>query len=290
MKELEAYKNYLFTQDISQNTRSSYIRDILLYIKWYEESSREKIALAAFNDFEIMQYRAYLLNVAKYKASTINRKIIAIRNFCRWAVNEGLLEKNPTSNIKEIKDVKQRLAPEALSKQEVFKLRRIVHRYGNKRDIALIELMLNTGTRVSEVCKLKVEDIEISERKGILRVIGKGNKLREIPINSETRKYLRDYLEVKPNSAYLFVSQRGGKMDRSTVFRVIKKYSDLAGLKDFVHPHTFRHTFAQTLIDNGTDLFNVQYLLGHENITTTQRYHRPKLEVQEQAVENMYID
>lgn len=79
-------------------------------------------------------------------------------------------------------------------------------------------------------------------------------------------------------------------MDRSTVFRVIKKYADLAGLKDAVHPHTFRHTFAQTLIDNGTDLFNVQYLLGHENINTTQRYHRPKLEVQEQAVENMYMD
>ena len=289
MKELERYKNYLSILDIAQNTRKSYMRDILLFKKWCEQSSGEEITITAFNPFEIKQYRSYLLNIKKYEASTINRKMISIRNFCQWAVNEGLINKDPTADIKEIKDIKRELAPPALTKKEVFKLRRSLHRYGEKRDIALIELMLNTGPRVSEVSELKEEDIEISERKGILRVIGKGSKPREIPINSETRKYLWDYLEVKPNSPYLFVSQRGRNMSRSTIFRTVKKYANLAGIEKPVHPHTLRHTFAQTLIDNGTDLFNVQYLLGHEDISTTQRYHRPKIEVQEQAVENMYV-
>ena len=139
--------------------------------------------------------------------------------------------------------------------------------------------MLNTGPRVSEVSNLKVEDVSISERKGSLRVIGKGNKPREIPINSETRRYIREYLDVKPNSPYLFVSQRSTKMDRSTIFRVVKKYAEIAGITEPVHPHTLRHTFAQTLIDRKTDLFTVQQLLGHQNLTTTQKYHLPKIEV-----------
>lgn len=288
MKELEQYQNYLAILDISQNTRESYLTDLKLYKKWCEESSGEEFSLAAFNAFEIQQYRTYLLNVKKYEASTINRKLIAIRAFCQWAVNEGLMDKDPTDGIKEIKNIKRNFAPKSLSTQDIFKLRRAVHRYGNKRDIALIELMLNTGPRVSEVANLKVEDIEISERKGIVRFIGKGNKPREIPINAETRKYLRDYLEVKPNSPYLFVSQRRRKMDRSTIFRVVKKYADLAGIIDSVHPHTLRHTFAQRLIDKGTDLFTVQQMLGHSDLRTTQKYHKPKMEIKEEAVEDLY--
>ncbi|GLI50904.1 hypothetical protein TSYNTROOL_09900 [Tepidanaerobacter syntrophicus] len=128
----------------------------------------------------------------------------------------------------------------------------------------------------------------MSDRKGLLRITGKGRKVREVPVNSETRKYLKEYLKVKPNSPYLFVSQKGGKMERSTIFRIIKKYAALAGIEKPVHPHTLRHTFAQTLIDSGVDIFTVQHLLGHEDITTTQRYHRPKKEVEERAVENMY--
>ena len=288
MKELEKYQNYLAILDISENTRESYISDINLYKKWCEETSGEEFSLAAFNTFEITQYRSYLLTVKKYEASTINRKLIAIRRFCQWAVNEGLLAEDPTAGIKEIKDLKRSFAPKSLSKKDVFKLRRAVHRYGSKRDIALIELMLNTGPRVSEVSNLKVEDVSISERKGSLRVIGKGNKPREIPINSETRRYIREYLDVKPNSPYLFVSQRGTKMDRSTVFRVVKKYAEIAGITEPVHPHTLRDTFAQTLIDRKTDLFTVQQLLGHQNLTTTQKYHLPKIEVKEEAVENLY--
>jgi len=166
----------------------------------------------------------------------------------------------------------------------------MIHRLGRKKDIAITELLLNTGIRVSELCNLTMNDVEITERKGIIRVMGKGRKYREVPLNSEVRKYLKEYLDVRPynTSEYVFISQKTGtKMTRTAIYEMLKKYGELAGIK--VSPHMLRHTFATfSLRNKGVDLRTLQDLLGHEDLNTTARYTKPTMEDKARAVENIF--
>lgn len=285
---LQEFEQWLKVIDHTQKTVINYVKDIELFFKWYKETTGEELRSSAFNEFVLTQYKSYMLTVQKLKPSSVNRKIQALRKFGCFLVAKGYLQTNPAENLKQVKDVRDNLAPVALSKQEVFKLRKTVYMYGKIRDIAIIELFLNTGLRLSEVAGLKIDDVEFGEHQGKLKVLGKGRKYREIPLNSDMRKILSQYLEKRKHidCDFLFTTSTGKPLQPNSIYRLVKRYAERAGIE--LHPHMLRHTFAQTLIDKGTNVFDVKYLLGHEKLETTMRYKQPSREVQEKALENLY--
>lgn len=194
---IQKFEQWLRGLDHAAKTVENYVKDVILFVNWHRDTSGDEFNPSAFNEFELSQYKSYLLTVKRLKPSSINRKIQALRKFGDFLIANGYLMTNPAEKLRQVKDARSNLSPEALNKKEVFKLRKTVHMYGKIRDIVILELMLNTGLRLSEVANLRVSDVEISQRKGVVRVWGKGSKYREIPINSDLRKLIIQYLDQK---------------------------------------------------------------------------------------------
>ncbi|HBV88084.1 MAG TPA: recombinase XerC [Desulfosporosinus sp.] len=278
---LNDFRNELLREDKSENTVASYISDINSFLSWYEGSTSEGIEKLIALDLK--DYRSYLLGNRSAKVATVNRKVASINKFMDWLHNEGHLQKSL-----KLKQVKQNTPQEfkGLSEREVKTLRKEVHRNGNKRDILIIELLLNTGLRVSELCNIRIGDIEASERKGRIKVMGKGMKERVLQLNKEVREAIEEYLQVRPkmDCDCLFVGQRGG-LTRNGVFKSIKKYADRIGIE--VSPHTLRHTLARKLLESGSDITTVQGILGHERLETTAIYTKTTQDKMDRDLEGL---
>jgi len=233
----------------------------------------------------VQEYKNYLYKVKRNKPVSVNRKLSALEKFCEFLVSTGHLKDNPAAKVKKIKV--QKIAQfMSLTNSDLYKFKRMVYLDGNKRNIAIFELMINTGLREAEVCNLKLDDVFISERKGYVIVrAGKGDKYRKVSLNANARRAIQAYLEVRPNRGnYLFVSNKSDRLSESQLYRIIRKYADMAGIK--AHPHALRHTFATKLLREGKiDLPTLQNLLGHENINTTAVYTKASMEDLEKAVE-----
>ena len=176
-------------------------------------------------------------------------------------------------------------APKAMSKQEQDRFVRAVERGKSPRDIALVGLMLYAGLRVGEAIRVKIDNIEISERKGKISVFGKGMKHREIPLGLDARNMIRGWLPHVPGE-WVFPGQNGGHISARAVQQMIKKYAWQAKIDpESVTPHVLRHTFATRLLRAGKDLVIVAALLGHERLDTTAKYTLPSYEEMERAVE-----
>lgn len=281
---LDSFKEDLLRQEKSQNTVRAYIRDVEEFIQWFSETvgefSPEQITVV-----DVQEYKSYLYNVKRNKPVSVNRKLSALESFCEFLVSAGYLKENPAAKVKKIKYQKTAEVA-ALSNSELYRLKRMFYLEGNRRDIAIFELLVNTGLRESEVCNLKLDDVIMSERKGVVIVrSGKGEKYREVPLNANVRRAIQAYLEVRPNRGnYLFVSNKSERLSESQLYRIIRKYADMAGIK--AHPHMLRHTFATKLLREGKiDLPTLQNLLGHVNINTTAVYTRATMQDLEKAVE-----
>jgi len=281
---LDSFKEDLLRQEKSQNTVRAYIRDVEEFIQWFSgtvgEFSPEQITVV-----DVQEYKNYLYKVKRNKPVSVNRKLSALEKFCEFLVSTGHLKDNPAAKVKKIKV--QKIAQfMSLTNSDLYKFKRMVYLDGNKRNIAIFELMINTGLREAEVCNLKLDDVFISERKGYVIVrAGKGDKYRKVPLNANARRAIQAYLEVRPNRGnYLFVSNKSDRLSESQLYRIIRKYADMAGIK--AHPHALRHTFATKLLREGKiDLPTLQNLLGHENINTTAVYTKASMEDLEKAVE-----
>ena len=197
---------------------------------------------------------------------------------------------DPTDEIKGVSQVKA--APKALNRLELRRLLREVHKAGDKRDIALVEVLANTGLRVGELAKLAFHDLELSERKGKLAVrSGKGAKYREVPLNADARRALHEYLGLWAweGERPLFLGQRGNALTPSAIWRVVKKYGERAGLA--ISPHTLRHTFGTRLVRRkGIHLVTVAAMMGHESLDTTAIYTQPSEEDMTEAVETLGVE
>ncbi len=281
---LNSFKEELLRQEKSKNTVRAYIRDVEEFIQWFSETvgefSPEQITVV-----DVQEYKSYLYNVKRNKPVSVNRKLSALEKFCEFLVSTGHLKDNPAAKVKKIKV--QKIAQfMSLTNSDLYKFKRMVYLDGNKRNIAIFELMINTGLREAEVCNLKLDDVFISERKGYVVVrAGKGDKYRKVPLNANARRAIQAYLEVRPNRGnYLFVSNKSERLSESQLYRIIRKYAEMAGIK--AHPHMLRHTFATKLLREGRiDLPTLQNLLGHANINTTAVYTRANMQDLEKAVE-----
>ncbi|MGB9880402.1 MAG: tyrosine-type recombinase/integrase [Anaerolineae bacterium] len=282
---LEQFAEHLVARGYSRRTCSGYVRDITAFAKWLGEAAGEDFRVERVTAVDIRQYACYLTTVAKMKPASVSRRLAALRRWFAWLVTQGVIPANPAAEVD--LPVVARQIPRGLSASEVYRLRRAVRAAGDARDVAIVEVLLNTGLRVSELCALTFDDVEMSDRKGKVVVrSGKGGTWREVPLNGEARQALGDYLRrVGTREGPVFVGKRG-PLTPSAVFRIVQKYGKKAGVE--ISPHTLRHTFATWLLRNaGADIVMVKDLLGHKYLNTTAVYTRASREDVEEAVENL---
>jgi len=282
---IDQYCDHLTRVGKSPNTVKAYSHDVGAFAHWFEQTYGENFRPQTVDSRDIQEYRGYLLR-GGLKPSTINRRLTALRRFFGWAKREDLASDSPfealeTVLVREQKDT----APRWLDRKEQLALLRAVRAGGSKRDLAIIQTLLGTGLRISELAALKVRDLDISDRKGELKVRqGKGSKARDIPLDKKTRQALAGYLEERQEDGTerLFLGQRG-PLTAKGIDYLVGKYAYQAQLEDCTS-HTLRHTFSKNLVDTGTPLDQVATLLGHESLDTTRVYTRPSKRDLEQAV------
>ena len=290
-----SFEQFLQTQDYSPVSIKGYVGDTRCFSRWFVIQAGQAFAVEAIGPRDIQAYRQALLQKG-LKPNTINRRLAAVVSFGKWGVEAGLINQNPGLHIRSLDSVS--LAPKWLDKKRRAAIVRAAKddlvmakkRYPRLwlmrlRDTAIAITLLHTGLRVHELCKLSLDDVEISARKGQVTVTGKGFKQRMIPLSKPARTMLRQWLQHRPSSDHnaLFINQRGAPLKSRSVQRAVKRIADAAGL-DQTTPHTLRHTFAKSLIDEGVSLEKVAKLLGHSNLNTTRVYVTPSKQDLEEAV------
>lgn len=294
---IDLWQKELLREGKSKNSISSYIADINKFIKWYTETYDEEFQGKLLN-MDIKAYESYLLNIRKQNINTILRNTVALKQFNRFLFNQGIegASKELSNTVIKNNDNRDRLI-RVLSNRNLNKLRRSFYSVDNFRDIAIFEVLINTGIRVSELIGLELDDIKLTDRNGennysYIRIrSGKGNIYREVPLNSTCRTAIKDYLYVRPNceSENIFIGERGA-LKRFAINKLLKKYCTYAKI-DSIGPHILRHTFATKLIiDSKVDLVTISRLLGHSDSKITETFYiNTSIEDKINAVESLDI-
>lgn len=303
---IDGFHKNLVEKDFSPTTTKGYESDVVQFIAFYEKMTSEKFSLNEVTPTDIRAYRQYLIAEKQYKASTVNRRLAALSTYMSWGKQTKLIETDPTENIRGIQQVPS--GPQYLDRKEQFSLQRAIEkdlqisrlRYpkrwiSRQRDNSLVIFLLHTGLRLNEVLALRVNDLEISERKGKVIVRqGKGGKQRIVPLNIDARKAINDWLAVRPQSTsgYLWIAvenNQNGSLSGRSVQRVIRRIGQDAGIMHLT-PHILRHTFGKNLVDSGVGLEKVAALLGHSDLNTTRIYVAPNQQDLEKAVDKIAVD
>ena len=285
---LTDFAQALAREDRAANTIDSYLRDLRHFAHWFTQNNPDPFSPTAITPMDLKDYRRHLLVQLRAKPATVNRRLAALHRLCRWARAKGLIQDDPSEGIRGV-EKERRLAPKALSRNQVHALLRATQRHGSKRDVAIMQLLRNTGDRVGELVALRLTDVEMSERKGKIVVRwGKGGRYREVDLNLDARQAFGEYLAVRPAAAddHLFTGQREAGLTVRAVESLVTKYAWLAGLPE-VTPHVLRHTFVKQLLDAGENLVTVAALLGHSRLDTTAVYTRPNAQDLEKAVNSL---
>ena len=273
MDILKDYNNYLrLERAMSQNTVASYCSDVSKFLEFFDTPER-KVPADRLNAEDINEY---LVSCTGRSRRSQARLLSALRSFFNWMVLEGLVKDNPCDRV----DMPKlgRYLPDVLSEEEVFRIIDSVDvfTWQGSRDKAILEVLYGCGIRVSEAVGLKVSGLYFKE--GFVRVTGKGNKERLVPLNEMAAESLKAYLDRRPEPAdcesddIVFLNRFGKPLSRQSMFKMIKTQALLADIRKEISPHTFRHSFATHLVENGADLRVVQEMLGHESVTTTEIY------------------
>lgn len=273
-----AYKEFgiylQFERGLADNSVKAYLRDVrkLQVYALEKDILPTKISLADLEDC------VQILHKSGITHRSIARMISSWKAFYLYLILENVIEEDPTTLLEAPKLGKY--LPEVLSLEEVDGILEAIDLGASSghRDRALIEMLYGSGLRVSELIGLEMNNLHFNEQ--FIQVTGKGNKQRLVPIHPEAIKFVRFYVEevrvhltVSPKSKHLvFLNQRGSQLSRVSVFNLVKRLVEKAGISKNVSPHTFRHSFASHLVQNGADLRVVQELLGHESILTTEIY------------------
>ena len=274
---IKHFGNYLrLERSLSANSVEAYVRD-MEKLKQFMLMAHPDVSPLQANAKHLQSFLAYI-NELGLSAFSQARMLSGIKAFYKYLDFEELIDKNPTALIEGPK--LGRKLPDTLSFPEIEKLLEAIDLSTPEgaRNRAMIEMLYSSGLRVSELVGLRINNIYSDA--GFLRVIGKGNKERLVPIGKAALKFLKIYLEEvrvhipiqKGFESYAFLNRRGKKLSRVMVFTIIRQLADKTGLKKTISPHTFRHSFATHLIEGGADLRAVQEMLGHESITTTEIY------------------
>jgi integrase/recombinase XerC len=278
----------LFTRHlVSEKSRSpetvrAYLADLEDFRQHLAAGGGSK-ELAGVDRIDVYHIRGFVARrFGRIKKATVGRKLAAVRTFFRFLVREGVVNNNPAAGVRAPK--REKPLPRALSVDEVD---RFFSRNPDMehRDRAIFELLYSSGLRVGELTSLKARDLDL--RNGWVRVVGKGNKERYVPVGSKAVAAIEAYLPVRAVleirtgplkcGEALFLNYRGGALSSRSVRRILKVCLDTAGLGRNASPHAFRHSFATHLLQGGADLRSIQELLGHASLSTTQRYTKVDL-------------
>ena len=269
------FKNYLkLERGLSDNSIKSYDFDLILFKKFLDLNKIKDTPLNCKSE----TIKNYLYkNLSDKKSRSQARSISALKSFFNYLVFEGLIKDSPISNIEAPK--LERKLPEVLTEDEINQLIKSVdlnHVFG-QRNKTIIEVLYGTGIRVSELVNLQLSNIFFKE--SILKVNGKGDKERFVPLGKIASTEIKTYINIRDkmkidskNTDILFINRYGRKLTRSMIFKIITDVSRSIGLEKKISPHTLRHSFATHLLKNGADLRTIQLILGHESITTTEIY------------------
>lgn len=260
---------------LAQNSVDSYGRDVKKLVLFLEEKELNYSPISISE--EVIQQ--FIYEISKEINTRSQARIISgLRNFFDYLIFEDYRNNNPT-NLLESPKIGRKL-PDTLSTEEIDKIIAQIDLSTpeGERNKAMLEMLYSCGLRVSELISLQLSDLFFNE--GFIRVIGKGNKQRFVPINENTIKIINLYIDlirhhIKTQKGYedtLFLNRRGKQISRNMVFMIIKDLTIKSGINKKVSPHTFRHSFATHLLENGADLRAIQQMLGHESITTTEIY------------------
>lgn len=263
---LSGYNYYLKVErGLSPNTVKAYTADIEGF---YEFLRHRGVTLRDASSSDISDY---IISVSDYLSKRSQARLLSsLNSFFDYLVSEGERKDNPSSAVDSPKLGKY--LPVVLSVEEV---RAILKTAPNERDRAILEVLYGCGLRVSEVCSLKISEVYLKDM--FVKVMGKGSKERLVPMAPSTASAIMDYLSVRPESDagcedVLFLNRFGRALSRVAVFKMVKSVALVAGVDKNLSPHTFRHSFATHLVENGADLRVVQEMLGHESILTTEIY------------------
>ena len=273
---LKDYQHYLkIERGLSLNSISSYSNDINKLIRYLKNNEIDKSPFSIDND-DIQQF--IYESSKQLNARSQARLISGLRNFFDYLIFEEYRNENPTDLI-EAPKIGRKL-PDTLSEKDIDKIISQIDlsKPEGERNRAMLEILYSCGLRVSEMIQLKISDLFFEE--GFIRVTGKGDKQRFVPINTFTIKLIDQYkdhirIHIQVQKGFndtLFLNRRGKQISRNMVFMILKDLVQKAGIDKNVSPHTLRHSFATHLLENGADLRAIQQMLGHESITTTEIY------------------
>jgi integrase/recombinase XerD len=263
-------------KSLSDNSVEAYLKDIDKLTQYLLSINQPK----APAEIELKDLQAFLEWISEFNitAGSQARIISGIRSFFKYCITENIMKANPTALL-DMPKLKRTL-PETLSFPEIEQLIAAIDlsTAEGTRNKAILETLYSCGLRVSEVVNLRISWLYLDI--GFLRIIGKGNKERLVPIGSDAVKYITLYKDtvrshiqpVKGEEDILFLNRRGKRLSRVMIFLIIKELATKAGIQKSISPHTFRHSFATHLVEGGADLRAVQEMLGHESITTTEIY------------------
>jgi integrase/recombinase XerC len=292
---LGGYEGHLRQEvDLSLASVRNYLSDLRHFMAWYEQiwsAGREEDY--AFNPRNVATptvtaYRRYLQENCQLRPTSVNRYLISLKRYFSWASQSALISRDPTKVVKMVGEDRQ--PPRHLEDREESSLLSAVENGGDVRDRTLIVLMLHTGLRASEVCRLSREDVVIRKRTGYLKVWGKGNRYREVPLNSTARDKLESYLRALDEQCLqaetLFPSNKTGEaLTTRALGYIIRKYAEMAGI-DKLSPHDLRHRFGYRMATQ-TPLHRLAQIMGHESLDTTLLYVQGTPQDLQQAVENI---
>lgn len=275
-RALRDYKDYLrIERGLSENSIANYALDIKKLIKWLEENEMI-VSPISITESTIQQF---IYSIAKtVNPRSQSRVISGLRGFFNYLIFEEYRKSNPLELIESPK--LGRKLPDTLSISEIDELIASIDLSSpqGERNRAILETLYGCGLRVSELIHLQVSDLFFDE--GFIKVTGKGDKQRFVPIGATTIKYIEIYRNhvrihqeiVASAKDTLFLNRRGKPLTRAMIFTIVKQLAEKAGIQKNISPHTFRHSFATHLLENGADLRAIQQMLGHESITTTEIY------------------
>lgn len=271
------FRNYLkLERSLADNSIEAYVHDVVK-LRQFLEISNVKKGPAEITNLDLVNYLEFI-NELGMSAFSQARMLSGLKAFFKYLLFEDIIKQDPTHLLDSPK--LGRKLPDTLSVAEIEKMLDTIDlsKAEGARNRAMIEILYSSGLRVSELVNLTLSNLHADI--GFLRVIGKGNKERLVPVGKDALKFTKIYIKewrinvptIKGHENYIFLNRRGKKLSRVMIFTIIKDLAARAGIRKNISPHTFRHSFATHLLEGGADLRAVQEMLGHESITTTEIY------------------
>ncbi|GAB6152929.1 tyrosine-type recombinase/integrase [Desulfosporosinus burensis] len=274
VKIIKDFSDHILSKGKSELTAKNYRQSLGAFDQWLIDNDGQLIALTRLD----VQLYIQSLESKGNCAVTINNRFAAISQFARFIKRPDIIEDIRLPEVRQVRNI----APQSIERKERNNLLREIERKGNLRDIAIVNVFLRTGLRVSELVALNRSDLTITERSGSVKVRnGKGNVSRKIPLSAEARMYLNRYVVTRDDTdPALFLSNYHQRISIRTVQHMLGNYG--------FHPHQLRHTFAKELVSKGIDLSTVADLCGHADINITRRYSKPTEKDLEQAIDKAF--